>query len=178
MLDRMRFGTALAQFRCYDRPEIIHPSSDCLVRNCNSALREQILDVSKAEREPEIEPDCLVNDLRREPISGVADFRHALRLPSRRRRDNAVGSHVDGWRGAAALAQLGQLDEAHSVVKAGLALNPAYTVSAAEPPGPRRATTRRIWPSLNPFSMACARPGFRNNDRDPPLFPVQQEEIT
>ena len=34
-----------------------------------------------------------------------------------------------GGAGAAALAQLGQLDEAHSVVKAGLALNPAYTVS-------------------------------------------------
>ena len=30
---------------------------------------------------------------------------------------------------AAALAQLGRLDEAHSAVKAGLALNPAYTVS-------------------------------------------------
>src|SRR5208337_4539296 len=73
-----------------DRPEMIHPTSDCLVRNCNSALREQILDVTKAEREPEIEPDRLVNDLRREPISGVADFRHALRLPSGRRRDNAL----------------------------------------------------------------------------------------
>src|SRR5271166_5039950 len=71
MPDRMRSGTALAQFRCYDRPEMIHPASDCFVRNCNSALREQILDVTKAEREPEIEPDRLVNDLRREPISGV-----------------------------------------------------------------------------------------------------------
>src|SRR6202041_3529612 len=30
---------------------------------------------------------------------------------------------------AAALAQLGRLDEAHSAVKAGLALNPTYTVS-------------------------------------------------
>jgi TolB-like protein len=30
---------------------------------------------------------------------------------------------------AAALAQLGRLDEAHSAVKAGLALNPAYTIS-------------------------------------------------
>ena len=59
---------------------MIHPASDCFVRNCNSALREQILDVTKAEREPEIEPDCLVNDLRREPISGVANFRHAVRL--------------------------------------------------------------------------------------------------
>src|SRR5260370_19145668 len=70
--------------------EMIHPASDCFVRNCNSALREQIFDVTKAEREPEIEPDRLVNDLRREPISGVADFRHALWLPSRRRRDNAL----------------------------------------------------------------------------------------
>ena len=90
MPDRMRFGTALSQFRCNGRPEMIHPASDCFVRNCNSALGEQILDVTKAKREPEIEPDRLVNDLRREPISGVADFRHALWLPSRRRRDNAV----------------------------------------------------------------------------------------
>src|SRR5271157_5839495 len=90
MPDRMRFGTALAQFRRYDRPEMINPASDCFVRNCNSALREQIFDVTKAEREPEIEPDRLVNDLRREPISGLADFRLALWLPSRRRRDNVV----------------------------------------------------------------------------------------
>jgi tetratricopeptide (TPR) repeat protein len=32
---------------------------------------------------------------------------------------------------AAALAQLGRLDETHSVVKAGLALNPSFTVSRA-----------------------------------------------
>src|ERR1700687_2070678 len=89
MPDRMRLGTALAQFRCNDRSEMIHPASDCLVRNCNSALGEQILDVTKAEREPEIEPGRLVDDLRREPVSGVADLQHALRLPSRRRRDNA-----------------------------------------------------------------------------------------
>jgi hypothetical protein len=87
MPDRMRLGTA--QFRCNDRSEMIRPASDCFVRNCNSALGEQTLDVTKAEREPEIEPDRLVNDLRREPISRVADFRHALRLPSRRRCDDA-----------------------------------------------------------------------------------------
>src|SRR5271154_827298 len=68
-------------------------ASDSFVRNCNSALGEQILDVTKVERETEIEPDRLVNDLRREPISGVTDFRHALRLPSRRRRDNAFCAH-------------------------------------------------------------------------------------
>ena len=81
--DRMRFGTALSQFRCNDWSEMIYPASDCFLRNYNSALREQILDVTKAtKREPEIEPDRLVNELRREPIS--------VWLPSRRRRDNAV----------------------------------------------------------------------------------------
>ena len=70
----MRLGTALPQFRCNDRHEMIHPASDCLVRNCNSALREQVLDIAKAEGKSEIEPDRLVNDLWREPISGVADF--------------------------------------------------------------------------------------------------------
>jgi hypothetical protein len=73
---------------------MIHPASDCFVRNCNSALGEQILDVAKAEGETEIEPDRLVNDLRRKPISGVADFHHALWLPSRRRRDNALSTHA------------------------------------------------------------------------------------
>ena len=35
----------------------------------------------------------MVNDLGWEPISGIADFRHVLRLPSRRRRDNAFGRY-------------------------------------------------------------------------------------
>ena len=39
---------------------------------------------------------------------------------------------------AAALAQLGRLDEAHSAVNAGLALNPAFTIARA-----RAALTRR-----------------------------------
>ena len=38
---------------------------------------------------------------------------------------------VTYFRLAAALAQLGQLDEAHSAVKAGLALNPAFAISRA-----------------------------------------------
>ena len=55
---------------------------------------------TKAKREPEVEPNRPVNDLRREPISGVADFRHALWLPSCRRRDNAVRGAEGGSRKA------------------------------------------------------------------------------
>ena len=70
---------------------------------------------------------------------------------------------------AAALAQLGRLDEARSAVKAGLALNPAFAISRAraaldgderrpDVSGPARAHSRR----------PCARPESPSNDRDPP----------
>jgi hypothetical protein len=45
---------------------------------------------------------------------------------------------------AAALAHLGQLDEAQAAVKTGLALDPAFTLSLASLPA-RRATIRPIW---------------------------------
>jgi hypothetical protein len=64
-------------------------------------VTKPILDVTKAEGEPEIEPDRLVNDLSREPISGVADFfvmpfgYAAFKAPaSCQRRDNAVGGYA------------------------------------------------------------------------------------
>ena len=53
---------------------------------------------------------------------------------------------------AAALAQLGRLDEARSAVKAGLALNPAYTISRA-----RAAWTAR---SDDPTFLAQLEPIF------------------
>ena len=50
---------------------------------------------------------------------------------------------------AAALAQLGRLDEAHSAVKAGLALNPTFTISRA----------RASWTAMSddPTYLAAAR---------------------
>src|SRR5271169_6158586 len=81
MPDRMQFGAAFSQL-CGNRwPEMIDPTADCLVRNDNSALREQILDVAEAQREPYIEPNRLLNDLGRETVSGAADFRHFPWLP-------------------------------------------------------------------------------------------------
>jgi hypothetical protein len=85
------------------RPEVVHPAAHGLVRDRDAALREQILDVTKAEREPEIEPNRLMYDLGREPISGVADFPHSLGYSaylhptSCRRRDKAgCGADPDG----------------------------------------------------------------------------------
>ena len=70
MPDRMRFWTALAQMRGDHRPKVVHPAAHGLVRDRDPALREQILDVTKAECEPEIEPNRLMYGLGREPISG------------------------------------------------------------------------------------------------------------
>src|ERR1700722_19274277 len=96
MPGRMRFRTALAQMRGDHRPEVVHPAAHGLVRDRDPALRKQILDVTKAEREPEIEPNRLINDLWRGPISSVADFPHSLGYSgyihptSCRRRDKAM----------------------------------------------------------------------------------------
>src|ERR1700722_4709967 len=96
MPGRMRFRTALAQMRGDHRPEVVHPAAHGLVRDRDPALRKQILDVTKAEREPEIEPNRLMYDLWRESISGVAAFPHTLGYDayvhptSYRRRDKAL----------------------------------------------------------------------------------------
>jgi TolB-like protein len=78
------------------------------------------------------------------------------------------------FRLAAAFAQLGRLDEAHSAVRAGLALNPSFTVSRASANWTARSDDpRRIWPGSSPFSKAYARPGSPNSRRDlaPPISP-------
>src|SRR5271166_2914386 len=58
---------------------MVHPTPNGLVGHRHSALRQQILDVTQAEGEPEVEPYCLVNDLGRETIPGVADLVHPRR---------------------------------------------------------------------------------------------------
>ena len=73
---------------------MIHPAPNRLIGWGHSAFRQQIFDVAQAEGEPEVEPNCLVDDHGRETIPAVADF---LRAPGYRassgkatRRDNAV----------------------------------------------------------------------------------------
>ena len=76
MPDRVWLGSTFAQVRRNHRTEMVPPSPDRLVGDSNAALRQQILDVAEAQREPEIEPDRLLDDLGRKPVAGVADFGH------------------------------------------------------------------------------------------------------
>ena len=83
MPGRVRFRTALAQMRGDHRPEVVYPAAHGLVEDRDPALGQQIFDVAKAEGEPEIEPNRLMYDLRREPISrGSSSCPWLARLPT------------------------------------------------------------------------------------------------
>ena len=134
---------------------MIHPASDCRVRNCNSGLREQILDVTKAEREPEIEPHRLVNNLRWEPIAGVADSAgHVL----------VLGYHCRSLRHPDARFQ--DFGEHHGAGRARIVGEQMRAVSGPSPsrnapqapsiPGASPRSRRRSWRSLQ-FHATSAR---------------------
>ena len=53
---------------------MVHPAPNGLVGYRDAALRQQIFDVAKTQGESEIEPDRVLNDLRREPLLAVTDF--------------------------------------------------------------------------------------------------------
>src|SRR3984957_10529828 len=88
------------------------------VRDRDAALREKILDVTKAQCEPEIEPNRLMYDLGREPMSGVTGFPHSLGYSaylhptSCRRRDNALPPARMRRRGSRQLSAAGCLSAA------------------------------------------------------------------
>ena len=93
---------------------MVHPAPNGFIADRDAAFRQQIFDVAQAQGEPEIEPDRLMNDLRWEPISTVADFLHPLGYrPARataspRRRDNAFGGvPFTGGKAASAPASRG-----------------------------------------------------------------------
>ena len=82
MPSRMRPQAALSQVGRNHRSEMVRPAPNGLIRHRHSAFRQQIFDVAQAESELEVEPYRLVNDLRRETIPGVADFRHPRGYPA------------------------------------------------------------------------------------------------
>ena len=72
----MGLGSAFAQVRCDHRPEMVHPAPDGIDRRPDPAFRQQIFDVAEAQREPEIEPDHVLDDFGRKAIAAIADFDH------------------------------------------------------------------------------------------------------
>ncbi len=61
----------------------IHPASYRLVGDRDTEFGQQILDVTEAQRESKVQPNSLLDHLRRKPVATVADFRHPGGLWSR-----------------------------------------------------------------------------------------------
>jgi hypothetical protein len=51
------------KFFCEVRAELIAPLPDCFLGQLNTAPRHHLLDVSVTQREPEVEPDHLADDI-------------------------------------------------------------------------------------------------------------------
>jgi hypothetical protein len=84
---------------CRDHgPEMIHPAPNGLIGD-HEAFCQQIVDVAEAQREPEIEPDRLLDDFGRKAIAAIADFLAWLWLIS-------IGYAICNADGASAMAAL------------------------------------------------------------------------
>jgi hypothetical protein len=64
-------------------PEASGPDPDRLVRDADAALGQQLLNISQAEGEAQVEPDRVLDDGLGEPEAAVRGRRHADRLPPR-----------------------------------------------------------------------------------------------
>jgi hypothetical protein len=76
-----RSGAQPAQVTSESWPELQDPASDALVGGLDAALGQELLDIAVAEREAQIEPDGVPDDLGRELVTCVGDGLHAYALP-------------------------------------------------------------------------------------------------
>lgn len=77
-----RWMAAAAQALGDHRPEPCDPDADRLLGHPDAALGQQLLDVPHAEREPQIEPNGVLDDGLREAKAVIGSRVHAARLPA------------------------------------------------------------------------------------------------
>ena len=63
--------------------ELQDPAPNDLVRALDAALGQELLHIAVAEREPEVEPRCVPDDLGRKLVAGVGEGRLPLPYPHR-----------------------------------------------------------------------------------------------
>ena len=76
---RSRPGPGCANPLCDLRPEPVDPAADRLIGDMDPSLRKDILDISETECEPQIKPDCALDDIGRKAKAAVADLAHPTR---------------------------------------------------------------------------------------------------
>src|SRR3984893_11393995 len=76
MPSRMGLRAALAQIRRNYWSEMVYPAPNGLVGDHDPTLGQQILDVAKAQGEPDIKPDRPLDDFGREAVAAIVDLGH------------------------------------------------------------------------------------------------------
>ena len=61
--------TAAPQIAGNQSPKLQEPTPNCLVRNIDATLGQHVFDITKRQREPAIEPDRVLDDLRWKTMS-------------------------------------------------------------------------------------------------------------
>ncbi len=59
---------------CEARAEFVAPAADRLVTDDDTALEQQFFNITQAELEPEVPPNRVTNDRRREPVAVIKRF--------------------------------------------------------------------------------------------------------
>ncbi len=85
-----RAWTALSQLARDPGPEFQNPAPHRFIGNLQAALGEELLDVAVAQCEPQIKPDRVLDDRRREAMSAVGELIHAGSLPHGLAPSNSV----------------------------------------------------------------------------------------
>jgi hypothetical protein len=94
MPDGMRLRPAFAKIGCDLGSKMVHPAAHRLIGNHDSAFRQQILNVTEAQGEPDIKPDRLLENLGREAVAAIADLGHHrwLRLKESGKNSGVTGN--------------------------------------------------------------------------------------
>ena len=90
VLPIVRSRACFPQFSSISLPKLQSPAPDSLKGNINATFSQQIFDISIAERKPEIQPDRMLNDQWREPVSVIGGFLHAKTILDRQHRGHSV----------------------------------------------------------------------------------------
>ena len=82
MPTRRRGPSSLLEPSCDQGAELDGPAPDRLVADLNPSLRQQLLDVAKAEAETEVQPDGMADDVSRKPVALERNLLHETSSPS------------------------------------------------------------------------------------------------
>ena len=74
-------GSFPSDLGCEDRTKTVPPEPNRFMTDVNAAFTEQILSIAKAEWKAKIQPDGILDDLRRKSMPGIEDFVHPTTLP-------------------------------------------------------------------------------------------------